>query len=99
MPSETLEEICRLKREVHLDFSVRHFHDLATEKHGIDLELLLSVTRLRGCENDERTPSAADDPDSIDRSRQAGRRTSGRWSAPRTFGQMGRAGKACRESA
>ena len=35
MPSETVEEICRLKREVYPDFSVRHFHEFATEKHGI----------------------------------------------------------------
>ena len=35
MPSETVAEICRLKREVYPDFSVRHFHEFATEKHGI----------------------------------------------------------------
>jgi len=35
MPPEMVEEICRLKREVYPDFSVRHFHDFATEKHGI----------------------------------------------------------------
>jgi len=35
MPPEMVEEICRLKREVYPDFSVRHFHEFATEKHGI----------------------------------------------------------------
>jgi transposase len=28
-------ELCRLKREVYPDFSTRHFHEHATEKHGI----------------------------------------------------------------
>lgn len=30
-------ELCRLKREVYPDFSTRHFHEFATEKHGIHL--------------------------------------------------------------
>ncbi len=34
-PTETIAEICRLKRELYPDFSVRHFHEFATEKHGI----------------------------------------------------------------
>lgn len=33
----TIEEICRLKREVYPDFSIQHFYDRATEKHGIKL--------------------------------------------------------------
>ena len=32
---EVEEEICRLKRELYPDFSVRHFHEFATERHGI----------------------------------------------------------------
>ena len=32
---EVAEEICRLKREVYPDFSIRHFHDFATERHGL----------------------------------------------------------------
>jgi hypothetical protein len=35
MPPEMVEEICRLKRDLYPDFSVRHFHDFATERHGI----------------------------------------------------------------
>lgn len=34
---ETIKEICRLKREVYADFTVRHFYEHATEKHGIKL--------------------------------------------------------------
>lgn len=34
---ETIKEICRLKREVYADFSVQHFWEHATEKHGLKL--------------------------------------------------------------
>jgi hypothetical protein len=34
---ETIQEVCRLKREVYPDFSVRHFYEKATEKHGLGL--------------------------------------------------------------
>jgi hypothetical protein len=33
IPPETIQEVCRLKREVYPDFSVRHFYEKATEKH------------------------------------------------------------------
>ncbi len=44
IPIETIREICRLKREVYADFSMRHFYEFATEKHG--LELSYTWTRL-----------------------------------------------------
>jgi hypothetical protein len=31
------EELCRLKRDLYPDFSVRHFHEFATERHGITI--------------------------------------------------------------
>jgi hypothetical protein len=34
---EGIGELCRLKREVYPDFSVRHFYEKATEKHGLGL--------------------------------------------------------------
>lgn len=41
MPSriavETERELCRLKRDVYPDFSVRHFHEFAVEKHKIQI--------------------------------------------------------------
>jgi len=35
IPAAVAEEICRLKREVYPDFSTRHFHEFATERHGL----------------------------------------------------------------
>jgi transposase len=34
---QTLEELCRLKREVYPDFSVKHFHEYAVEKHKLKI--------------------------------------------------------------
>ena len=34
---ETIRELCRLKKEVYPDFSVKHFHEYATQKHKLDL--------------------------------------------------------------
>src|SRR6516162_7321166 len=31
----TIELLCRLKREVYADFSLRHFYEQVTEKHGV----------------------------------------------------------------
>ena len=31
----TIELLCRLKREVYADFSLRHFYEHVTEKHGV----------------------------------------------------------------
>lgn len=33
----TIEKLCRLRREQYADFSVKHFHERVTEKHGIEL--------------------------------------------------------------
>jgi hypothetical protein len=37
IPMEVVRELCRLKREVYPDFSVRHFYEKATEQHGLRL--------------------------------------------------------------
>ena len=34
IPPEVEEEVCRLKREVYPDFTVRHFHDFLGKHHG-----------------------------------------------------------------
>lgn len=34
---KVIEELCRLKKEVYPDFSVRHFHEYAVEKHKIEI--------------------------------------------------------------
>ena len=31
----TIELLCRLKRDVYADFSLRHFYEQVTEKHGV----------------------------------------------------------------
>lgn len=41
---ETIQELCRLKREEYKDFSVKHFHEHAVEKHG--LEISYTWTRM-----------------------------------------------------
>ena len=43
----TLDELCRLKREVYPDFSIRHFHEFATEKHGLALSYTMTRTTLQ----------------------------------------------------
>lgn len=37
IPVEVIKEVCRLKREVYPDFSVKHFHEYATQKHKLKL--------------------------------------------------------------
>ena len=44
IPIKTIEEICRLKREVYPDFSAQHFHEQLREKHQI--EISYTWTRL-----------------------------------------------------
>src|SRR5208337_1115825 len=47
----TVRMLCRLKREVYADFSVRHFYEQVSDKHGI-----------RVCRHDDRRPTAAKNP-------------------------------------
>ena len=37
IPEDVLREVCRLKRQVYPDFSVRHFHEQLIGKHGMTL--------------------------------------------------------------
>lgn len=37
IPLETIRELCRLRREKYPDFSVQHFWEFATEKHGLQI--------------------------------------------------------------
>lgn len=37
IPVKTIRELCRLKKEVYPDFSMRHFYEYATEKHGLTI--------------------------------------------------------------
>ena len=49
----TIELLCRLKRDVYADFSLRHFYEHVTEKHGVKvsynwLRLMLAGSRSGG---------------------------------------------------
>ena len=48
--TKTIEEVCRLKRDVYVDFSMKHFHEVVTEEHGLKLSytLLRSVLQDAG---------------------------------------------------
>lgn len=37
IPVATITELCRLRSERYADFSIKHFHEIATERHGIQL--------------------------------------------------------------
>lgn len=41
---EVVEELCRLKKEMYPDFSIRHFHEFVTERHK--LRISYSWTRI-----------------------------------------------------
>lgn len=34
---ETIRELCRLKKDLYPDCSLRHFHEYATERHGLEI--------------------------------------------------------------
>lgn len=50
IPEKVVEDICRLKRDVYADFSVRHFHEFATEKHDLHVSytMMKNVLQARG---------------------------------------------------
>ena len=50
VPQATIDEICRLKRDVYPEFSVRHFYEHAVEKHGLRVSYTFTrdVLQLRG---------------------------------------------------
>ena len=37
IPLQMIEQLCQLRREKYADFSVKHFHERITERHGIQL--------------------------------------------------------------
>lgn len=41
VPLKTVREVCRLKRDVYADFSMKHFHEVVTEKHALSLSYTL----------------------------------------------------------
>lgn len=57
LPPKTVAELCRLKRDVYPDFSVRHFHQFATEKHKIRVSYTWTLTVLQAHGLVEKAPS------------------------------------------
>jgi len=43
LPVATIRELLRLRRERYADFSIQHFYDFATEKHGLKLSYTCGV--------------------------------------------------------
>jgi transposase len=44
---ESIAEVCRLKRDVYPDFSMKHFHEKATGEHGLKLSYTLTRSVLQ----------------------------------------------------
>jgi hypothetical protein len=56
VPAKTIEELCRLRRERYGDFSIRHFYEFATEKHGLKLSYTLTRSVLQAAGLAEKAP-------------------------------------------
>jgi hypothetical protein len=50
IPEPVVEELCRLKRDVYPDFSMRHFYEFVTEKHKLKLSYTFArnILQARG---------------------------------------------------
>lgn len=57
IPVSTIEEVLRLRREEYADFSVKHFHERITEKHGLVISYKWTLTVLQDSGLAERAPS------------------------------------------
>ena len=42
-----VEQLCKLKRETYEDFSVRHFHEFATRRHGLKVSYTVTLIALQ----------------------------------------------------
>ncbi len=56
IPEAVQREVCRLKREVYPDFSVRHFHERLTERHGVELSYTWTKNLLQAAGLVEKAP-------------------------------------------
>lgn len=57
IPLKTIEELCRLKREVYAEFSTKHFHEFATEKHGLRISYKWTLHVLQAAGLVEKAPA------------------------------------------
>jgi hypothetical protein len=52
-----VEELCRLKREIYQEFNIRHFHQFATEKHGLKVSYTTTKNILQARGLAEKAPA------------------------------------------
>lgn len=57
IPVKTITELCRLRRERYLDYSIKHFHDVVTEQHGLRLSYSWTRQVLQTMGLAEKAPS------------------------------------------
>lgn len=57
IPMKTLQELFRLRRERYADFSVRHFWEFATEKHGLKISYKWALLVLQKAGLAEKAPA------------------------------------------
>lgn len=53
---QVIAELCRLKRDVYPDFSMKHFHEKATSEHGLKLSYTLARSVLQDAGLVEKAP-------------------------------------------
>lgn len=53
---ETIERLCRLRREQYADFSVQHFWEKATEEHGLEISYTWTKLALQAAGLAEKSP-------------------------------------------
>lgn len=53
---QTIEKLCKLKREQYADFSVQHFWEKAREKHGIEISYTWAKLALQAAGLAEKSP-------------------------------------------
>lgn len=56
IPLKTIEKVCQLRRERYADFSVKHFHEQVTERHGIELSYTWTKQVLQAAGLAEKAP-------------------------------------------
>lgn len=56
IPAQTVAALCKLRREMYLDFSVRHFWERAVEKHQLKVSYSHTLAVLQAAKLAERLP-------------------------------------------
>jgi hypothetical protein len=56
IPGKTVAELCRLRREKYMEFSVQHFWEKVTEKHGLKVSYSHALSVLQAANLAEKLP-------------------------------------------